>query len=633
MLVKHRETTMSENTVITNPVTENEVLNILDNTEKTPRSRKNIISGYNQMAALGLFNPELLVNTFVPIDNFNNLVTQVKLFVKENSRNQSWPSFLNDIRAAVIKAATLDITEMSFSDSLYSLGQKKYGRISKIELARILSKEDDNICYETTYRWILGNTIPTLTTTIRKVKDILDPLLNANGQLGNKLHYPQKKKAKSELSTANHIKQSDRYIREVEQFFSYKLDNKYPKKDKPFESQVNDLNLKRTYFCSPENGRKWTRTTEGIFKGEEIRKYQFSFFFNSIKNFYPDGTDMISIGDLLNDKALEEMSELAISEEISKNTAIEILRIAKSECSIDSFLSQYYPDTNQYTTFEEWKNYIEYLHTRIKRLIKSIEDVTPEQNGTKNVEFILRQNHKTQLNLHKDIMSLMIDRASTYSPTSRASMYSYASAAYYQISIYGCPLRCDNFTSLIWLGEIDENREHQIKNGKKNAYIYRVNNEYRIFVPKGMLKNRANKEITDISRSIEYARKTIDKFLKARDIYLKVNQKTSEYFFIDSVRCGRIKRRPLTNIFTNHTLRAIQNLNPEMNHVNGINPHAMRHLSATLYLATHSQDFTGLSTLLMDSLATVLKIYAKNDHTGNSQIISDWGMRLVKEVA
>jgi len=624
---------MPEKTLSTNPVTEKEVINSINCLDKSPRSIKNIISGYNQMVSLGLFEPTLLANTFVPIEAFNTLVSKVKLFVKENNRNRSWPSFLNDIRAAVIKTSTIDVTNMSFSDALFALGQKKYGRITKIELARSLSKDDNRICYETTYRWILGKTIPTMTTTIKKVKDILDPLLNANGQLGSKLQYPQKKKEKSNKSLKYHIKQSERYISEVQQFISYKLDNILPKQDKPFESQVTDINLKRAYFCKPERGRSWKRTSEGIFKSEQNRNEQFSFFFSSLRNLYSDGTDMISIGDLLNDKALEEMTDLAISDEISKNTAIEVLRIAQSECEINSYLSQYYPDISNYHTFEEWNNYIEYLKIRIKQLIRNIEDVKPDKNGTKNIEFILRKDHISQLKTHKEILSSMIKHASSYETSSVSSMYSHATAAFYQISIFGCPLRCDNFCSLKWLGEIDENKEHQIKCDDKNAYIYRINNEYRIYVPKGMLKNRANKEITDISRSIEYASETISRYLEVRNIYLQSNQTTSEYFFIDSVRCGRVNRRPMSNIFSSHTLRAIQNLYPEMNHINGINPQAMRHLCATLYLATHSQDFTGLSTLLMDSLKTVLKIYAKNDHTGNSQVISDWGISLVKDNA
>jgi len=620
---------LEDNKEIVN-VTEKEVLNAINCFDKSHKSIKNIISGYNQMVKLGLINPNLLINTFVPKSSFDQLVIEVKLYVKNNNRNKSWPSFLNDIRSAVINIISIDVSNMSFSEALTSLGQKKYGRITKIQLARNISRENKEMYFETIYQWILGNTSPTLTSTIKKVKEIIDPLLNANGQLASKLQYPEKKKDKSEFSTVNHIKQSNSYVNEVNEFLSYKLDNKTPKRDKPLESQVSDPILKNTYFCSPNNGRSWTRTSEGIFKGEEIRKYHFSFFFNSLKNFYKDGTDNISIGDLLNVKALEEMTDLSINEGISKNTAIEILRIAKSECKINSYLSQYYPDTVNYKTIEDWKNYIEYLKIRIRSLIKSIETVNPDQNGAKNIEFILRRDHKEQFMMHKNILRSIIDRASTYSLTSRPSLYSYASAAYYQISIFGCPLRCDNFCSLKWIGEIDEHVEYQIKTDKKNAYIYKTNNNYYIFVPKGMLKNRANKEITDISRSVEYAKETIDKYLEARSIYLQHNQETSEYFFIDSVRCRRIKRRPLTNIFTSHTLRAIQNLHPEMNHKNGINPHAMRHLSATLYLATHSQDYTGLSTLLMDSLATVLKVYAKNDHTGNSKAISEWGMSLVR---
>ena len=53
----------------------------------------------------------------------------------------------------------------------------------------------------------------------------------------------------------------------------------------------------------------------------------------------------------------------------------------------------------------------------------------------------------------------------------------------------------------------------------------------------------------------------------------------------------------------------------------GINPHAMRHLMATLFLRYNNDNYSVLATLLMDDLATVMGVYAKrSDHANHEKI-------------
>jgi len=623
---------MSDN-IITNytNVSKEETLNAIYNLDnKSNGSIKNIVAGLNQMIKSGLIDPNNLSDTFIPPSNFDCLMNKTRHYVKYNNKNPSWPSFLNDIRTAVIQVGTLDLTNMSFAEAFFALGQRKYGRITKCELARIISNNHEKFSFTTTYDWLREIRIPTYTRSIDIIKNELDGIMGANGELGAKVLYPYDIQGLKRRTKNTFVKQTAAFIEDVDNFIAYKVDNILPNIEKPFEKQITDLRLKRELFSDPPNGRTWTKSSDGVFRSEQAKRNQFAYFFNSLVDWDNRELENISLADLLNEEALLIMTEKAKTGEASIFTALEVLSMAKTECEKNSYLSLYYPDVDKYLTYEKWVEHLDILSGEIKKYINELEKIAPDSEGKKNVAFILSRDNETQVAMINDILDKILFLACSYPPTTSQSLQNHATLAMYHIGVFGCPLRCENFSSLKWLGDILEENEYKITNSKNIASIYKINGSYKLFVPKGLLKNRYNKNVEDIAICIDYAKSSIVKYLEIRSIFLSHSNINSEFFLINSSDGNQLKRSYITNNFTKHTLRAIRNLYPEMGHIHGINPHAMRHLCASLYLAMNPKDYTGLATLLMDSLETVLREYAKNDHTGNSDKISSWGMSMMR---
>jgi len=618
---------MNEEIKTYSPVVFEEVVNTIYCLEnKQQSSKENIVSGLKQMIKFNLIETDNLSDLFIPTVNFSILVNKVKIFIKENNKNRSWPSYLNDIRTAVIQLGTIDISAMSFADSLFVLGQKKYGRITKTECARLLSLENTGISITTLNSWIFGRSKPTMTSTIKKIKEILDPLLSANGALGDMFYYPLQKNSPINTNKEAFITESPSFLKETEEYSSFKIDGEIPNRQKPFLSELTDHREIRAHFSVPKNYNTWSRSGDGEFKSEQQKKELFKFFSNSLKDFHDNGIKQISLGDLLNVNALTEMTRLAISGKFSMNTAREVIYLAKSEAYTNSYISQYFAFKSEaIKNFSDWKVHIELLMPEILELNRRLDTAIPAKDGAKNIAFILNNPINIQKAIHADIIEEMKKCASSYPLGSRPSFNSHASTSYYHISIYGCPLRRGNFCSLKWIGEVNLGTEHLITQKTNQASIYKYDDKYKIFVPRKMLKNRKSKSISDIHRDINYAATSIDSYLSARSEYLRKNNKHSDHFYFGSNSFTSSKPRQLGNIIRTHTLKAIQHLYPNLNLKKGINPHSLRHACATLFLADHHHNYKALATLLMDSLETVLSTYAKNNHIDNSNEITIWG--------
>lgn len=76
-------------------------------------------------------------------------------------------------------------------------------------------------------------------------------------------------------------------------------------------------------------------------------------------------------------------------------------------------------------------------------------------------------------------------------------------------------------------------------------------------------------------------------------------------------------------MFKNRTTKFINHLIPDMDHQD-INPHAIRHLVATLFINDNPGNFVALSASLNDSLKVVIDTYAEIAYKKQSQFISNW---------
>jgi integrase len=116
-----------------------------------------------------------------------------------------------------------------------------------------------------------------------------------------------------------------------------------------------------------------------------------------------------------------------------------------------------------------------------------------------------------------------------------------------------------------------------------------------------------------------------DKLLDTNRQYLKeIGHESVDYLIFSVVQEPTpMPETSFSKRFKNNTYTATCYLFPEINS-EGINPHAMRHLSATLYLRDNPKDYIAVSTMLMDTLETVIRVYAKIDNRKNSESIHTW---------
>lgn len=157
------------------------------------------------------------------------------------------------------------------------------------------------------------------------------------------------------------------------------------------------------------------------------------------------------------------------------------------------------------------------------------------------------------------------------------------------------PLRVKS-SQRILLGNADdvaENRKH------KMGTLYRENDQWHLFLPKVVLKNRDSNHTEDIKYS--YSKSQTEWIDKLAD---QTNH--GDLFFPGN----------MGNLVMKKTKLALKQLFPEKNYP-GMNPHAMRHIVATYRLNVLNDDPKLVATLLMDRLKTVMDTYYSSDHESN----------------
>ena len=228
-------------------------------------------------------------------------------------------------------------------------------------------------------------------------------------------------------------------------------------------------------------------------------------------------------------------------------------------------------------------------------------------DAKRHISFLLDQ--PDMIPAIKDFQDTLDQRILWYRRRSKASMNAASIAAMFRIGINGrTPLRVAAFSELVYLGESTKSLVR--KKGFPCIYFDREYEHYSIWVPKIYLKNRRNKNISDLYRMMP---KSITEWL---NYYAdSMGTKIGDRFF----RAGSADT--LGSRFKDVTKHVGRILYPEEPFDNGINPHALRHLTATIYLNENPDNYIGLAALLHDSLATVLMVYAKMDYDAQGEAI------------
>lgn len=602
------------------------VLVQLDGLDKTANSIKNIKSGLNKMIRAGLIHPSMFSIQFG--ENFKKLQRDVAYYVKDNSANPSWNSFLNDIRTAVDRVQNINIEGLSFKEALLVLCKRTWGNKSAYKFSQLINENVPSVKESTVYFWLKG-AIPTRRKSISMLSNI-DDFFGVRGRLLATIKaYFYEGHDKNRSTRAGKTELSSSLEKDVNNYCAWRAERIIPSINRPYlddnkfkSSDLNPTRFLRQYSKPRDN--KWSADESG--RVGTIKNIH-SFFIN-LQAFWNsknrDGEE-ISFDLFFSHELLREYVSWSI-ERGTIRSAQNALSWIKSETKNGSYVSIYCSLT-EFKMFEEWLENLELLRKEIDEWIVELSEKNVDRDGKKAVNFLLldeRPHEKI-----KQISTEFHKRANRHVEMSGHKMAYLRDAIAFDILLV-CPLRKKNLFDLQWLGSMSRLDQSRLEDERLSGlYLCSDDNEYKIFVHKSQLKNRRSKGISNINQPINHLRGVIDNYLTQRTLWIKKYEINTSFLFFTSVGNKRGRGNRICgngSLFKNSSNEIINYLWPDLKH-DGINPHAMRHLSASLYLRDNPENFTGLATLLMDDLQTVINTYAKRDDKGNSRKISDWAAK------
>jgi hypothetical protein len=600
--------------------------------DKADSSKNNIKTAFNKMVKLGLIDLYDARSQFS--SSFDRLMQNVKLYVTENKVSKSWPSFLNDIQVCVNNILNFDLGDKSFGVALLVLLKKKYGKhLSHSKLTRYVSddakKEGVNISADNMRKWIrIGSTRkPKCSTNVANQIEFLDRYLGANGALKYKADIHSVPIRSTSSLTRECVKLPSKLLEDVNKYIAYKKDGVAPRGQE--SSLFKKLNPKErmTYKISINTAR-WQKASSGVVTSEIgfIRKAKS--FTKYIQLEHPEILEELSFKDFFDDQLLSGYFSYQLSRG-ALNSAESFFGLMSSECKPKSFVSVYV-SSEGFCEHKEWIEYLALLKVDLTEYIKVCKKRI-ELDGGRNVEWILDGDIEPSV-VCNEISKALYNRTKTVAVNFLYSTW--RSFVMFEI-LRVRPIRLDNYASLEYIGKLNGYSVRQMK--KKPCVTIYLDEDldcYCLFVHKQMLKNRDSENVTNIHQPLPHLTRVIGDYLKQREFQLERYNAESTRFSLASDMTSEsidVMGGAIGNAFNLATYKAIRIAFPNNEEVEtGINPHAMRHLDASMYLRDNPENYTGLATLLMDELQTVIKIYARRDDKGNVDKISNWAQNNYK---
>ena len=278
---------------------------------------------------------------------------------------------------------------------------------------------------------------------------------------------------------------------------------------------------------------------------------------------------------------------------------------------------------------QEWNEHLDELLSYLNNLKRSLEkNQSPPRDSKRHIKFLLNmppEEMKKSVNLIiKELFKNEESEESNFRDIATSTFRSSISGLVIQLC-RACPLRVHNWADLKYI-EVPSNFEHQ----EPSLAYHKDIGRYRIFVPQAYLKNRERKDIFDVDMILPQNFNTdIEKFIKLRQELLEqFDAKEQKLFFKVTLIKEKASARgynttDLSSDIMAATKKVINRLFPEILSL-GINPHGLRHLSATDFLNDNPENYPSLAVLLNDSLIVVLNTYARIDSKLKSQQICEW---------
>ena len=588
--------------------------------DKSEQSIKNILATFNQLLKRGIIHENSLKNRFD--SGFEQLRCEIKTHVQETAKNRQWLSHINDIRNAVDRVYAFDLSEMSFNEALLHLCKRKWGyTLSKHKLLCSLSHET-NISLDTIYSWDRRNSIPNTSRGIARVTQ-LDEFFHTNGALRGKVNIACNAKYITEpYEKYPNFPLPDTLKKQLNDYIKFRVDGTPPNRKVLFGNEMDERQLRS--LRNLKGKETWTKDCAG-------ECYTKTYFLSRVQaycNFIAKESKSLEKEVDWDIQLLMDHEWLYRFKEDSKTrgvfaTSMDFFQNIHHECAPNSYFSTFHAFTKNK---ESWLREINLLKEECSAYSRELNKFRKSDKGKENIAFLLSSE-----NLEELIAAIAneLDRRQTYFNGS-LKMSSALTAICFR-ALIELPLRVKNMCQLKYLEDFNPDDEPFI-NWPSLFFDTRLKT-YRVIIPKEFLKNRNSKGISDINYCYStFLTPFIRRYLTLREnFFLKHRIKSPYFLFTVSPSRNRSGEQTtvknLGSLFSRATYKALVTLwgnFVKKHNLRGINIHAMRHLSATLFLKHHPENYSALATLLMDDLNTVISIYAKRDDQGNFEKIRNF---------
>jgi hypothetical protein len=590
--------------------------------DKKPGSIANIKSTLSQLITLGLLDDDQL---FLNLgDNFDLTKIKVKEYITRTGKNKDWPTYLNDIKKAFLIVKTesfADVHKLSFANSLIYFTEKYYGKKKETyELIKLLS-EDTEIPIGPLATWFYGKCMPEKSISFERIK-VIDSFLNA----GN-IIYKSCGLAPPTINKSVYRKKalpiSESLQKEADQYIAWRKDRLLPEHKSKLVNAIKDRTIR--IEDSTINDERWNTNPAGVCSSETAFNTRIRGYFNILSEKLNKDLSEFKFVDLFNHDYINIYINSCRTKQIF-TTCSSLLGWIISETKAHSYSSIYLAD-DESIDHNDWKKYL----TAINKFVSLNRGILLEGykalEGARNVNFILSSDEPFYMT-NKIIEGLYFNANSTFSLSKHINDYKFALA--FEVLLV-CPLRIANIAHLKELGSYSERKAlFKFKEDKSiGIYFNETKSSYYLYVHLDNLKNNKSENISDIHIDIGHLSDKYEHLINKRnEFFEKKPEFKSNFIFGFRTKSGSnvetVNSRALASSFKRITKKIIQAYFPDEDS-DGINPHAMRHLAASLFLRDNPENFLALATLLMDDIDTVMKKYAHRDDSLYSKKLSAWG--------
>jgi len=597
----------------------------LDYTANSSTDNKNKISLLNSLInKCGINNDNILVKFGTP----EELKEELLSYYSDGSKYSISCRF-DSIHESLNQSLDTDHQSLtSFAQLIFSFGKKKYGDDKKLTtIANLITDEmNTEIGKKTIGKWMRGAMSITSNQQnvdrLNEIESILNLDINSlvtaagiNAAYVKVCHRVKQARTKSKGVVWDELPESFR--NEFDEFVALKTQGKVcnAKKNLGRKGSAKKLSGENTWSIRDDNINRSADTFKSqicVYLGFLVYSYQVKL------------EELTSMSVLINWDYLEEYFNFRLNNAEGYHTTARFFTTLAANCYANGYFQVLATRLDESEWLEDditsWHEYVSdltecLLLPKAAELDKLHESKNPnDDNALANIKHMLPGNGKTfehTVKVSTGILKFMNQRLSSLTaPLYR--MTKSRSITFLKIALYR-PLRITNFCKLKLIDDIEDL--------DSNASTICFNNDtqcWQINIPKNAFKNRHGKSCRHLNYFLSNKlNDDISQYIAIRQAYLNHIKIESDYFFIDS-KGKQVAENALGNMLKEHTLEALISYYESENikyssYIAGINPHATRHIAASIYLDSHPGDVVGAALLLNDDIKTVIDTYVQPD--------------------